>query len=87
MERDDVSLVKMKCQPGGMSLMPRNWAEVVKERRSTPQSIPAGRSSRSAAADEVGTVGRAMIRQSLKLGDNIFKSRRETQLRVSNWIR
>lgn len=60
MEREDVSLVKMKCQPGGTFLIPRNCTEVVKERRSIPQSIPAGRSSRRSAAAEVGEGGEAI---------------------------
>ena len=50
MDRDDVSLVKTKCQPAGTSLMPRNWAVVVKERRSMPQRIPGGRSRRKTEA-------------------------------------
>ena len=50
MDRDIVSLVKTKCQPAGTSLMPRNWAVVVKERRSMPQRIPGGRSRRKTEA-------------------------------------
>jgi len=63
MEREVVSLVKMKCQPGGISLMPWKRAEVVNESKSIPQSMPAGRSRRSAAAvksDKVDNVA-AMI--------------------------
>ena len=52
--------MKMKCQPGGISLIPQNWAEVVKERRSIPQSMPGGSSSRSAAALECREVGEAI---------------------------
>ena len=57
MERDVDSLVKRKCQPVGTSLMPRNWAVVVKERRSMPQRIPAGRSRRRM----VGVKAMAMV--------------------------
>lgn len=42
-ERDAVSLVYKKCQPGERSLMPRKRAEVVNVRRSMPQRIPGGR--------------------------------------------
>lgn len=42
-ESEAVSLVNMKCQPGGRSLMPRKRAEVVNVRRSMPQRIPGGR--------------------------------------------
>lgn len=59
MEKDAVSLVKIKCQPGGMSLIPQNWAEVLKEMRSIPHSIPGGRSKRSAAAVRIGDLDRS----------------------------
>ena len=44
MERELDAPVNIKCQPGGMSFIPWNRAEVVKERRSMPQSVPGGRS-------------------------------------------
>lgn len=52
-ERDVVSLVKTKCHPRGKSLKPRNWAVVVKERRSIPQRIPGGSPRRRTAAVKV----------------------------------
>ena len=67
MEREDVSLVKMKCHPGGMSLIPQNCTEVVKERRSMPPSMPGGSSSRSAAAFECRGVGTVISNSHLKV--------------------
>ena len=61
MVREVVSLVKMKCQPGGKSLIPRKWMEVVKDRMSMPQSMPAGRSSRSIVAVGFGDVDAATV--------------------------
>ena len=40
--------MKIKCQPGGISLIPWKAAVVVKDRRSMPHRLDGERSSRSA---------------------------------------
>lgn len=68
MEREVVSLVKRKCQPGGMSLTPRKRGEVVNESRSIPQRIPIGRFRRRRTLECAGVDARAAIVRRLQAG-------------------